>query len=99
MGRNNVVVMRSKLYFYLICKLLEKENDKYEKQGYLIKKEKKIIHITYAKNNYDIFIVKEDKNYYLKLVPYKTSYFKTGLNLKDIRLKVDMSLFAIKENK
>lgn len=91
--------MRSKLYFYLVCKLLEQEKIKYDKLGYLIKKEKDIIHITYAKNNYDIFVVKEDKKYYLKLVPYKASYFKTELNLKDIKLKVDMSLFAITEDK
>ena len=91
--------MRSKLYFYLVCKLLEHEKNKYEKLGYIIKKEKDIIHITYARNNYDIFVVKEDKKYYLKLVPYKTSYFKTELKLKDLKLKVDMSLFAISEDK
>ena len=91
--------MRSKLYFYLVCKLLEHEKNKYEKLGYIIKKEKDIIHITYARNNYDIFVVKEDKKYYLKLVPYKTSYFKTELKLKDLKLKVDMSLFAITEDK
>ena len=98
MGWDNAVVMRSKLYFYLICRLLEKEKDKYEKQGYIIQKEKDIIHITYAKNNYKIFVVKDNKDYYLKLIPYKTSYFKTRLNLNDIKLKVDMSLFAITEN-
>ena len=91
--------MRSKLYFYLVCKLLEHEKNKYEKLGYIIKKEKDIIHITYARNNYDIFVVKEDKKYYLKLVPYKTSYFKTELKYKELKLKVDMSLFAITEVK
>lgn len=91
--------MRSKLYFYLVYKLLEHEKNKYENLGYIIKREKDIIHITYARNNYDIFVVKEDKKYYLKLVPYKTSYFKTELKLKDLKLKVDMSLFAITEDK
>lgn len=91
--------MRSKLYFYLICKLLEHYKLKNDNLGYQIKKEKDIIHIIYARNNYDIFVVKEDKKYYLKLVPFKTSYFKTELNLKDIKLKVDMSLFAITEDK
>lgn len=90
--------MGKKLYFYLICKLLKQQICKYEKLGYLIKKKKDLIQVTYQKKNYKIFIIKKVHKYYLKLIPYKTSYFKTELNFKDIKLKVDMSLFAITED-
>ena len=65
MVRNNKNNMRSKFYFYLICKTLKKEKNEY----------------------------------YLKLVPYKNSYFQTDLNYKDLKLKIHMSLFAITESK
>ena len=99
MARNNKNNMRSKFYFYLICKTLKKEKNKYENMGYLISKGKNNIHIKYEENNYKLFVLKEKNEYYLKLVPYKNSYFQTDLNYKDLKLKIHMSLFAITESK
>ena len=59
MARNNKNNMRSKFYFYLICKTLKKEKNKYENMGYLISKGKNNINIKYEENNYKLFVLKE----------------------------------------
>ena len=48
---------------------------------------------------FEVTVLKEKNEYYLKLVPYKNSYFQTDLNYKDLKLKIHMSLFAITESK
>lgn len=47
---------------------------------------------------YDLEIVKEKDGFYLKLSPYKQSYFKTKVNLRELNWKLDMTLFALKED-
>ena len=54
--------------------------------------------ITYANNKYTIKIIKDNGEYFLHLKPYHNSYFQTKININDLKLKFDMTLFAIKDN-
>lgn len=88
---------------YILCKALQlhfKNNKQYyETLGYDITYDKKTFKVTYNdSSNYTISIDTENKIKYLKLSPYHKSYFKTELSLKELKFKVDMTLFALKEN-
>lgn len=54
--------------------------------------------IKYSHKNYTLKIIKEKNEYFLYLEPYHNSYFQTKITIKDLNLKLDMTLFAIKDN-
>lgn len=56
------------------------------------------IQLKYKECFYSLEITKEDDGLYLILSPYKQSYFKTKFNLRELRWKLDMTLFALKED-
>lgn len=56
------------------------------------------INVEYKNKNYTLSIVKDKRKYYLKVIPYGNSFFSTEINFKELRMKTDMSLFAIMEN-
>lgn len=71
----------------------------YQLTGYNILYENGTFKVTY--NNSDEYVINiesEENKQYLKLTPYHNSYFKTELSLKELKSKVDMTLFALKEN-
>lgn len=71
----------------------------YTSLGYDIIYNKNDFKIKYNNSNdYTINIDTEDNSKYLKLTPYHKSYFKTEISLKELKFKVDMTLFALKEN-
>lgn len=88
---------------YILCKALQlhfkNKKQYYKTLGYDITYDKKTFKVTYNNSsNYTISIDTENKTKYLKLSPYHKSYFKTELSLKELKFKVDMTLFALKEN-
>ena len=54
--------------------------------------------IKYTQKEYTVKIIKEKNEYFLYLKPYHNSYFQTKITIKDLKLKLDMTLFAIKDN-
>ena len=54
--------------------------------------------IKYAQKKYTLKIIKVKREYFLYLKPYHNSYFQTKINIKDLKMKLDMTLFAIKDN-
>jgi len=54
--------------------------------------------IKYAQKRYTLKIIKDKNEYFLNLKPYHNSYFQTKITFKDLKLKLDMTLFAIKDN-
>lgn len=52
--------------------------------------------IKYKKKKYDVFIVKDDDNYYWLLKPYNQSYYKTSVDFDNSN--IDIVFFAIREN-
>lgn len=54
--------------------------------------------IKYAHNKYTLKIIKIKGEYFLYLKPYNNSYFQTKITIKNLKLKLDMTLFAIKDN-
>lgn len=88
---------------YILIKALQKHfknnMNYYTANGYKIIYQKNTFLISYKNSNeYTICIDTEDKKKYLKLSPYHNSYFKTELSLKELKYKVDMTLFALREN-
>lgn len=71
--------------------------DHYEK-GYTLSLilEDCVLLATYKKSKYVIDLVEENQRYYWYLMPYKSSYFKTEVDLKNGNL--EMVLFALYEN-
>ena len=66
----------------------------------LLSKKYKEYNVTYNKNKF--FIIYNRKKYFISVEKenndYKSSYFKTSINIKDLKMKLDMTLFAMKEN-
>ena len=81
------------LYTQIIKILLSK---KYKEYNVTYNKNK--FFIIYNRKKYFISVEKENNDYYIMLNPYKSSYFKTSINIKDLKMKLDMTLFAMKEN-
>ncbi len=54
--------------------------------------------IKYSNKNHTLKIIKDKGKYFLYLEPYNNSYFKTQITIKDLNFKLDMTLFAIKDN-
>lgn len=93
-------------YYNMKFKLLEKilqwhfnkNADYYISIGYKVKYNNNIFEITFNNSIYHLQLIRYNKKLYLKLTPYSTSYFKTEITLKELKFKVDMALFALKEN-
>jgi len=54
--------------------------------------------IKYLHKEYTLKIIKNKGEYFLYLEPYSNSYFQTKITIKDLNFKIDMTLFAIKDN-
>ena len=85
------------VYINLIINILKKKDTLYENYQieYLKTKE---FQITYLNNTYNMKVIQEKKEFYLYLEPYHNSYFKTKINIQDLKMKLNMTLFAVKEN-
>lgn len=88
---------------YLLKKALQKHfknnNQYYKLTGYSIYYENDIFKVTYNNSRkYIINIETEENTKYLKLTPYHNSYFRTEISFKELKNKVDMTLFALREN-
>lgn len=88
---------------YFLKKALQKHfknnRQSYELTGYSILYENGTFKVTYNNSDEYIINIKTEENIkYLKLTPYHNSYFKTEISLKELKSKVDMTLFALKEN-
>lgn len=79
--------------------ILNKYLRKYESSGYqIISVIKNGFKIKYMNKEYILKITNEGKELYLCLTPYKNSYFKTYIDIKELAFKLNMTLFAVKEN-
>lgn len=70
----------------------------YSFMGYIIKRDNNTFEIAFDGSIYHLQVIKDNKKNYLNLTPYNKSYFRTELNLKELKFKIDMTLFALKEN-
>lgn len=83
-----------------ISKLIKNKQkiNEYYNNGYKIEINNDDAHliIKYKKKKYDVFIVKDDDNYYWLLKPYNQSYYKTSVDFDNSN--IDIVFFAIREN-
>lgn len=83
-----------------ISKLIKNKQkiNEYYNNGYKIEINNDDAHliIKYKKKKYDVFIVKDDDNYYWLLKPYNQSYYKTYVDFDNSN--IDIVFFAIREN-
>lgn len=92
-------IMKKYILLKALQLYLKKNKQHYNILGYRFVYEKNTIQITYNDSDkYIISIDEEDKTKYIKLCPYHESYFKTEISLKELKFKVNMTLFALKEN-
>lgn len=90
---NNMI--RKTIYKIILNKYLKK----YESSGYqIISTTNNSFKIRYKNKEYLLEITNEGKEFYLCLIPYKNSYFKTRIDIKELDFKLNMTLFAVKEN-
>lgn len=90
--------MINNLYEIKVNNYMKKQQKRYNNTKCFITLEKNCWKIKINNHNYTIKIIKQKNEYYIKLTPYKKTYFQTKLTLRNIASKLDMTLFAMKEN-
>lgn len=83
------------IYKQIIKQIIKKSSDFYPINK---KSLNGVLQIKYKNQSYSLDIIKEYDGFYIKLSPYKQSYFKTKFNLRELKWKLDMTLFALKED-
>lgn len=90
--------MKIKLLNMILEHHFDKNKTYYNSIGYTIKHNNNSFEITFHESIYHLQVISDNKKKYLKLTPYNESYFRTELNLKELKFKIDMILFTLKKN-
>lgn len=92
------VMIKKILYLKFIYYFYNRNSGKNDCIGFQFEFNNKSINVKYKNKNYNLYIDKNKSKYYLKLTPYDNSFFSTEINLRELKMKANMTLYAIKKN-